>query len=61
MIAAGALFPAFYHLVLKGQWGFAIDANVSLNEHHYGHSLTTASAFLITEEGIGYNIVYEAT
>ena len=56
MLAIGVsvnVAQAFYQHVLKAGWGFAIDANVTLNTSYYGHGADQAGAFLITEEGMG--------
>ena len=49
---------AFTDLIANKQWGFAIDATVTLDEDYYGHKNNDAVAWIVTEEGIGNVKIY---
>lgn len=63
-IVIGAVLTAvecaqlFRDYILKAGVGFAIDANVSVNETYIGDKFSDSEYFLISEEGTGNVMIY---
>lgn len=64
LAAVGAVLTAaecaqlFRDYVLKAGVGFAIDANVSVNEIYIGDKFSEAQYFLVAEQGTGNVVIY---